>query len=154
MQMTNCWPVMVLWVQDKQEDKSLQLPVLFFIDIGPSSPPQGRSSSESRSSDEAGGEGLSLSGDHQVQTVVQGQAQGSGRPCRALSPGLEMETALQEMEMQTHQLDMCSPRCSPGEPGNATPPQKSWQICRKMLEMEKWSHLNSNLTSLNSHGMH
>lgn len=47
--------------------------------------------------------------------MVQSQVQGSGQPCRALSPGAEIESALQEMEVQTQQLHMCSPHCSPGE---------------------------------------
>ncbi|GLD69591.1 voltage-dependent T-type calcium channel subunit alpha-1I-like protein [Lates japonicus] len=68
----------------------------------------GRYSSDSRSSEEAGG------GGHQTQTVVQSQVQGLGLPCRALCTGVEMETTLQEMEMQTHQPHMCSPHCSPG----------------------------------------
>ena len=69
---------------------------------------QGRCSSDSRSSEEAGGGG-SHAGGYQTQTVVQSQ------PCRALSAGIEIETALQEMEMQTHQTHMCSSHCSPGE---------------------------------------
>ncbi|GLD69575.1 voltage-dependent T-type calcium channel subunit alpha-1I-like protein [Lates japonicus] len=69
---------------------------------------KGRYSSDSRSSEEAGG------GGHQTQTVVQSQVQGLGLPCRALCTGVEMETTLQEMEMQTHQPHMCSPHCSPG----------------------------------------
>ncbi|KAM8724154.1 voltage-dependent T-type calcium channel subunit alpha-1I isoform 2-T2 [Acanthopagrus schlegelii] len=67
----------------------------------------GRCSSDSRSSEEAGGGG-SHAGGYQTQTVVQSQ------PCRALSAGIEIETALQEMEMQTHQTHMCSSHCSPG----------------------------------------
>uniref|UniRef100_A0A8C4IQF9 Ion transport domain-containing protein n=1 Tax=Dicentrarchus labrax TaxID=13489 RepID=A0A8C4IQF9_DICLA len=68
---------------------------------------KGRCSSDSRSSEEAGGGG-SHAGGHQTQSVVQSQ------PCRSLSTGIEMETALQEMEMQTHQPHMYSPHCSPG----------------------------------------
>ncbi|XP_044036377.1 voltage-dependent T-type calcium channel subunit alpha-1I isoform X3 [Siniperca chuatsi] len=67
---------------------------------------KGRCSSDSRSSEEAGG--------HQTQTVVQSQVQGFGQPCWALSTGIEIETALQEMEMQTYQPHMCSPHSSPG----------------------------------------
>lgn len=71
---------------------------------------QGRCSSDSRSSEEAGGGGGgNHAGGYQTQTVVQSQ------PCRALSAGIEIETALQEMEMQTHQTHTCSPHCSPGE---------------------------------------
>lgn len=73
---------------------------------------QGRCSSGSHSSEEAVGGG-SHTGCHQTQTPVQSQVQ--GQACRALSSGVEMETALQEMEMQTHQLHMCSPHCSPGK---------------------------------------
>ncbi|XP_032394064.1 voltage-dependent T-type calcium channel subunit alpha-1I isoform X5 [Etheostoma spectabile] len=71
---------------------------------------KGRCSSDSRSSEEAGGGG-SHAGGHQTQTVVQSQVQGSGQPCLALSTGSEVETALQEMEMQPY---MRSPHCSPG----------------------------------------
>ncbi|KAE8283079.1 Voltage-dependent T-type calcium channel subunit alpha-1 [Larimichthys crocea] len=74
---------------------------------------KGRCSSDSRSSEEAGGGG-SDAGGHQTQTVVQSQVQGFGQSCRALSTGSDEETALQEMEMQTHQPHMCSPQCSPG----------------------------------------
>ncbi|TKS91835.1 Voltage-dependent T-type calcium channel subunit alpha-1I [Collichthys lucidus] len=73
---------------------------------------KGRCSSDSRSSEEAGGGG-SDAGGHQTQTVVQSQVQGFGQSCRALSTGSDEETALQEMEMQTHQPHMCSPQCSP-----------------------------------------
>ncbi|KAK9534938.1 hypothetical protein VZT92_007352 [Zoarces viviparus] len=74
---------------------------------------KGRCSSDSRSSEEAGGGG-SHAGGHQTRTVVQSQVQGLGQPCRALSTGFEVETALQEMETQTHQPHMCSPHFSPG----------------------------------------
>ncbi|XP_041813433.1 voltage-dependent T-type calcium channel subunit alpha-1I [Chelmon rostratus] len=74
---------------------------------------KGRCSSDSRSSEEAGGGGSHVAG-HCTQTVVQSQVQGLGQPCLALSTGAEIETALQEMEMQTHQPHMCSPHCSPG----------------------------------------
>uniref|UniRef100_UPI0037E82217 voltage-dependent T-type calcium channel subunit alpha-1I-like n=1 Tax=Semicossyphus pulcher TaxID=241346 RepID=UPI0037E82217 len=73
---------------------------------------KGRCSSDSRSSEEAGGGG-SHAGGYQTQTVVQSQVQGLGHPCLALSAGIEMETSLQEMEMQIHQPHMCSPQCSP-----------------------------------------
>lgn len=133
--------------------------VFLFIDVTPFSPPQGRSSSDSHSSDEAGGDALSLSGDHQVQTMVQGQAHGSGRPCRALSPGIEMETSLQEMEMQTHQLDMCSPRCSPGEQGNtlavlSKENAECWcmcvciYICKIYLNISKMHHTLKDLQEM------
>ncbi|TDH02793.1 hypothetical protein EPR50_G00156340 [Perca flavescens] len=72
---------------------------------------KGRCSSDSRSSEEAGGGG-SHAGGHQTQTVVQSQVQGLGQPCRALSTGIEVEIALQEMEMQTQQPHMHSPHCS------------------------------------------
>ncbi|XP_040014335.1 voltage-dependent T-type calcium channel subunit alpha-1I-like isoform X2 [Xiphias gladius] len=75
---------------------------------------KGRCSSDSRSSEEAGVRG-SHAGGHQTQTVVQSQVQGLGQPCRALCTGFEMETTLQEMEIQTHQPHMCSPLCSPGD---------------------------------------
>lgn len=86
----------------------------FFLIVRSSVLFQGRGSSDSPSSEEVGGGG-SHSGGHQTQTVVQSQVQGSGQPCRALSTGIEIETALQEMEMQTHRLHMSSPHCSPGE---------------------------------------
>ncbi|XP_008294833.1 voltage-dependent T-type calcium channel subunit alpha-1I [Stegastes partitus] len=73
---------------------------------------EGRCRCDSRSSEEdggGGGGGGSAGGGHQTQTVVQSQVQGLGSPCTALSVGTEMETALQEMEMQTHQ-----PHYSPG----------------------------------------
>lgn len=74
---------------------------------------QGRCSSDSHSSEEAGGGGGGGGGS---QTVVQSQVQGgSGQPCRALDAAIEVEAAMQEMEMQTHQAHMCSPHCSPGE---------------------------------------
>ncbi|XP_062422309.1 voltage-dependent T-type calcium channel subunit alpha-1I-like isoform X4 [Pungitius pungitius] len=69
---------------------------------------KGRCSSDSHSSEEAGGGG-SLSGGHQTRTVVQSQVQGSGQPCRAPCAGLEVETALKGKEMLTHQ-----PHSSPG----------------------------------------
>lgn len=87
---------------------------ILFFNVGSSVLFQGRFSSDSHSSEEAGGGG-SHTGGHQTQTVVQSQVQGSGQACRALSTGIEIETALQEMEMQAHQLHMCSPHCSPGE---------------------------------------
>ncbi|XP_034749497.1 voltage-dependent T-type calcium channel subunit alpha-1I isoform X3 [Etheostoma cragini] len=71
---------------------------------------KGRCSSDSRSSEEAGGGG-SHAGGHQTQTVVQSQVQGLGQPCLALNTGSEVETALQEMEMQPY---MRSLHCSPG----------------------------------------
>ncbi|XP_042248120.1 voltage-dependent T-type calcium channel subunit alpha-1I isoform X5 [Thunnus maccoyii] len=74
---------------------------------------KGRCSSDSHSSEEAAGGGGRV-GIHQTQTVVQSQVQGFGQLCRALSNGVERETALQEMEMQTNQPNMCSPQCSPG----------------------------------------
>ncbi|KAM9394309.1 voltage-dependent T-type calcium channel subunit alpha-1I-like [Pholidichthys leucotaenia] len=64
---------------------------------------QGRGSSDSRSSEEADGGGGLL-----TQTVVQTQ------PCRAFNTGMELEIALEEMEMQTHQPCICSPHRSPG----------------------------------------
>ncbi|XP_068434908.1 voltage-dependent T-type calcium channel subunit alpha-1I isoform X1 [Clinocottus analis] len=72
---------------------------------------KGRCSSGSRSSEEAG-DGGSHAGGHQTRTVVQTQVQGLSQPCRALCTGMEVETALQEM--QTRQQLMCSPHCSPG----------------------------------------
>ncbi|XP_045896179.1 voltage-dependent T-type calcium channel subunit alpha-1I-like isoform X2 [Micropterus dolomieu] len=69
---------------------------------------KGRCSSDSRSSEEAGG-GESHAGGLQTQTVVQTQVQGFGQPCQALCTGSEIKTALQEMEMQTQQPYMCSP---------------------------------------------
>ncbi|KAM3597690.1 uncharacterized protein V6R79_008089 [Siganus canaliculatus] len=73
---------------------------------------KGRCSSDSHSSEDACGGGGSRAGLH--QTVVQNQVQGLGKPCHALSADIEIETELQEMEIQTHQPLMCSPRCSPG----------------------------------------
>ncbi|XP_051796822.1 voltage-dependent T-type calcium channel subunit alpha-1I isoform X4 [Acanthochromis polyacanthus] len=69
---------------------------------------EGRCRCDSRSSEEDAGGG-SAGGVLQTQTVVQSQVQGLGPPCTALSVGTEMETALQEMELQTHQ-----PHYSPG----------------------------------------
>ncbi|XP_077940043.1 voltage-dependent T-type calcium channel subunit alpha-1I isoform X4 [Gasterosteus aculeatus] len=69
---------------------------------------KGRCSSDSHSSEEAGGGG-SHAGGHQTRTVVQSQVQGSGQSCRPPSTGIEVETALQGKEMLTHQ-----PHCSPG----------------------------------------
>ncbi|XP_035470335.1 voltage-dependent T-type calcium channel subunit alpha-1I isoform X2 [Scophthalmus maximus] len=74
---------------------------------------KGRCSSDSHSSEEAGGGGSHVEG-HHTHTVVQSQVQGLGQPARALCTGAEMETTLQEMETQTHQTHMCSPHCSPG----------------------------------------
>ncbi|XP_069005395.1 voltage-dependent T-type calcium channel subunit alpha-1I-like isoform X2 [Embiotoca jacksoni] len=79
---------------------------------------KGRCSSDSRSSEEAGGGG-SHEGGHQTQTVVQSQVQGLGQPCRSLSTGTEMESALQEMEIQTHQ-----PHCSPGAVSSSSSKEK------------------------------
>ncbi|KAK1877001.1 Voltage-dependent T-type calcium channel subunit alpha-1I, partial [Dissostichus eleginoides] len=70
---------------------------------------KGRCSSDSRSSDEAGGGG-SHAGGPPTQTVVQSL----GQPCRPLIAGIDVETAIQEMEMQTHRPHTCTPHCSPG----------------------------------------
>ncbi|XP_075999404.1 voltage-dependent T-type calcium channel subunit alpha-1I-like [Genypterus blacodes] len=70
---------------------------------------KGRSSSDSRSSDEAGGGGSHARG-HRAQILVQGLNQ----PCRPVSASVDMETALLEMEMQTKQPHRHSPLCSPG----------------------------------------
>ncbi|KAM8843948.1 voltage-dependent T-type calcium channel subunit alpha-1I-like isoform 2-T3 [Spinachia spinachia] len=67
-----------------------------------------RCSSDSHSSEEAGGGG-GHAGGHQTRTVVQSQVQGSCQPCRAPCTGIEVETALQGKEMLTQQ-----PHCSPG----------------------------------------
>ncbi|KAM9843980.1 voltage-dependent T-type calcium channel subunit alpha-1I-like [Aulostomus maculatus] len=67
---------------------------------------KGRCSSDSCSSEEAAGGGVH-------QTIVQSQVQGLGQFCRALSNGTEVEAAFQEIEMQTHQTNMCSPHRSP-----------------------------------------
>ncbi|XP_074552343.1 voltage-dependent T-type calcium channel subunit alpha-1I isoform X4 [Halichoeres trimaculatus] len=75
---------------------------------------KGRCSSDSRSSEEAGG------GGSHTQTVVQSQVQGLGRPCPALSVGVETEPTLQQMEMQIHQPHVCSPHCSPGGVSNSS----------------------------------
>lgn len=72
---------------------------------------QGRCSSES--SEDAGVEGH-RNGGHQTQTAGQVQVQGPSLQSKALSTGTEMETVLQEVEMQTYQQHMCSPQCSPG----------------------------------------
>lgn len=72
---------------------------------------KGRCSSDSRSSEEAAGGG-SYAGGHQARPVAQSQVQGAGLACRALGTGMEVETALQEL--QTHQQHMCSPHWSPG----------------------------------------
>ncbi|XP_034449822.1 voltage-dependent T-type calcium channel subunit alpha-1I isoform X2 [Hippoglossus hippoglossus] len=69
---------------------------------------RGGKGSSSSDSEEAGG------GGHQTRTVVQSQVQGLGQPCRALCTGSEMDTTLQEMDLQTHQAHMRSPHCSPG----------------------------------------
>ncbi|KAK5856437.1 hypothetical protein PBY51_008032 [Eleginops maclovinus] len=74
---------------------------------------KGRCSSDSRSSEEAGGGG-SYAGGPPTQTVVQSQVEGLGQPCRPLIAGIDVETAIQEMEMQTHQPHTCTPHCSPG----------------------------------------
>ncbi|XP_029945382.1 voltage-dependent T-type calcium channel subunit alpha-1I-like isoform X2 [Salarias fasciatus] len=73
---------------------------------------KGRCCSDSYSSEEACGRG-SREGLQQAQTVVQSQVQGLGHPCRALAAGIEMETALQEIEMQTH-TPQNAPHHSPG----------------------------------------
>ncbi|XP_068192086.1 voltage-dependent T-type calcium channel subunit alpha-1I-like [Antennarius striatus] len=74
---------------------------------------KGRYSSDSHSSEEAGG-GCSHPRAHQIQTVVESQVQGLGQPCLALSSDSEMETVLQD-EMQSHQPHTCSPHHSPGD---------------------------------------
>ncbi|XP_010779162.1 voltage-dependent T-type calcium channel subunit alpha-1I-like isoform X2 [Notothenia coriiceps] len=68
---------------------------------------KGRCSSDSRSSDEAGGGG-SHAGGPPTQTVVQSL----GQPCRPLIAGIDVETAIQEM--QTQRPHTCTPHCSPG----------------------------------------
>ncbi|XP_033944906.2 voltage-dependent T-type calcium channel subunit alpha-1I isoform X2 [Pseudochaenichthys georgianus] len=70
---------------------------------------KGRCSSDSRSSDEAGGGG-SHAGGPPTQTAVQSL----GQPCRPLIAGIDVETAIQEMEMQTHRPHTCTPHRSPG----------------------------------------
>ncbi|XP_047427543.1 voltage-dependent T-type calcium channel subunit alpha-1I isoform X3 [Mugil cephalus] len=134
---------------------------------------KGRCHSDSHSSEEAGVSG-SHEGSH--QTVVQSQVQGSGQPCRALSVGIEMETQLQEMEMQIHQTHMCSPGCSPDKYAAAAipvPPRSrslrlarglrltspaSWasfrspRAHRKMLCTQYPSHSDSSLATGSSEG--
>eukprot|EP00066_Takifugu_rubripes_P012893 XP_011602159.1 PREDICTED: LOW QUALITY PROTEIN: voltage-dependent T-type calcium channel subunit alpha-1I [Takifugu rubripes] len=58
-----------------------------------------RCSSDSHGSADAGGVG-----GHQTQTVVQTQVQGSHPPCPAISPGVEIKSALQELEKHSHHL--------------------------------------------------
>ncbi|XP_051905314.1 voltage-dependent T-type calcium channel subunit alpha-1I isoform X2 [Hippocampus zosterae] len=71
---------------------------------------KGKRSSGSCSSEEAAGGG----GSQQVQqTVVQSQVQGLGHFSRTLCK-VEMETAMQDLDMQTNSPNMCSPYYSPG----------------------------------------
>ncbi|KAG7243644.1 hypothetical protein INR49_011201 [Caranx melampygus] len=101
---------------------------------------KGRCSSDSRSSEEAGG-----AGGHQTHTVVQSQ------PCRALCTSVEMETRLQGMEMQTHQPHMCSPHCSPeffhpaGAVIPAPPRSRSLRLTRglRLTSPASWASLRS-----------
>ncbi|XP_078807638.1 voltage-dependent T-type calcium channel subunit alpha-1I isoform X2 [Oryzias latipes] len=74
---------------------------------------QERSNSDSLSSEEADGGG-GHDRDHHAQMEVHDQVAGSCQPCRALSSGTDTRMAPQRMEMQTHQLHMCSPPYSSG----------------------------------------
>ncbi|XP_035470336.1 voltage-dependent T-type calcium channel subunit alpha-1I isoform X3 [Scophthalmus maximus] len=111
---------------------------------------KGRCSSDSHSSEEAGGGGSHVEG-HHTHTVVQSQVQGLGQPARALCTGAEMETTLQEMETQTHQTHMCSPHCSPdffhpaGVVIPAPPRSRSLRLTRvhKMTSPASWASLRS-----------
>ncbi|XP_071375967.1 voltage-dependent T-type calcium channel subunit alpha-1I [Centroberyx affinis] len=80
---------------------------------------KGRGSSDSRSSEEAGC-GASQTGGHQTQVQT-----GLGRPCRSLSSGLEEETALLEMEIQTNQPHGRSPHLSPGRVSSGNSKERS-----------------------------
>ncbi|CAK6964895.1 voltage-dependent T-type calcium channel subunit alpha-1I-like [Scomber scombrus] len=111
---------------------------------------KGRGSSDSRSSEETAGGGGHV-GVHQTQIVVQSQVQGLSKLCRALSNGVERETTLQEMEMQTHQPNMCSPRCSPdffhpaGAAIPAPPRSRSLRLSRglRLTSPASWASLRS-----------
>nr|XP_043906331.1 voltage-dependent T-type calcium channel subunit alpha-1I isoform X1 [Solea senegalensis]XP_043906332.1 voltage-dependent T-type calcium channel subunit alpha-1I isoform X1 [Solea senegalensis] len=106
-------------------------------------------SSDSRSSEEARGGGSHIGG-HQTQTVVQSLVQGLGQSCSALCTGVEMETTLQEMELQTHQPPVCSPHCSPEffHPAGAVipaPRSRSLRLTRglRLTSPASWASLRS-----------
>ncbi|XP_034449823.1 voltage-dependent T-type calcium channel subunit alpha-1I isoform X3 [Hippoglossus hippoglossus] len=106
---------------------------------------RGGKGSSSSDSEEAGG------GGHQTRTVVQSQVQGLGQPCRALCTGSEMDTTLQEMDLQTHQAHMRSPHCSPeffhpaGVIIPAPPRSRSLRLTRshKLTSPASWASLRS-----------
>ncbi|TNN57665.1 Voltage-dependent T-type calcium channel subunit alpha-1I [Liparis tanakae] len=109
---------------------------------------KGRCSSDSRSSEEAAGGG-SYAGGHQARPAAHGQVQGAGQAGRALGTGMEVETALREL--QTHQQHMCSPHCSPeffhpaGAAIPAPPRSRSLRLSRglRLTSPDSWASLRS-----------
>ncbi|XP_056871734.1 voltage-dependent T-type calcium channel subunit alpha-1I isoform X2 [Takifugu flavidus] len=105
-----------------------------------------RCSSDSHGSADAGGVG-----GHQTQTVVQTQVQGSHPPCPAISPGVEIKSALQELEKHSHHLRLYSPHCSPEffHPARAAipapPRSRSLRLTRglRLTSPASWASLQS-----------